>query len=574
MTASLRTRFAAGLAALIAAGAGAPVSAAQPAASVDIGQRGGRLVTALRAEPRTFNPLVASDAPSKDVIWRTAGDLLHINRETQQTEPGLASGWRVSADGRRYTLELRQGVRFSDGHPFDADDVVFSFAAYLDERVNSPQRDLLIVGGKPVVVRKLGSHTVAVELSAPYAAAERLFDGLAMLPRHRLQAALDAGTIGTLWGVGALPADVVGLGPFRLKEYRPGERVVVERNPFYWKTDAKGAALPYLDEIVWLAIASDDAQVIRFEAGELDVLTRIAPAHVAALGARARRGGVTLRDLGASLEYNFFFFNLAGGSGRNPIFLDARFRQAVSAAIDRPAIARLVYGGRATPLWGHVTPGNKLWQARIAAPARSVERARQLLRDAGCSWGADGGLRDSRGAPVVVTVLTPAGNGPLTETATLIQADLKAVGVHVQIAPLEFRALVDRVLQSRDYEAALMRLGAGDVDPNGEMNVWPSGGPTHVWNPGRDTPATPWEAEIDRLMAAQLATLDAGKRKALYDRVQAIVADQLPIVPLVSPNVVVAAKSSLGNFRPAVLDHYTLWNADVLFWRPAQARPR
>lgn len=539
-----------------------------PSTKPDVGRRGGRLVLAMRAEPKTFNPLVANDGPSKDVIWRMAADLIHINRQTQRTEPALASSWRVSPDGLHYTLELRRGVRFSDGEPFDADDVVFSFAAYLDERIDAPQRSLFMVGGKPIVVRKLSSHSVVVDLAAPYAAAERLFDGVAMLPAHRLASGVREGRGASVWGLDVAPTDVVGLGPFRLKEYRPGERVVVERNPYYWKTDAVGASLPYLEEIAWRVVPTDDAQVVRFQSGELDVLSRVAPQHVEGLEGRAASGGYVVRDLGASLEYNFLFFNLARDKQRVSLVHDVRFRQAVSLAIDRGAIARLVFGGRATPLWGHVTPGNLLWTNRsLATPGRSPERARELLRAAGCRWDPSGRLLDPAGAPVTFTLLAAAGNAVLTGTATILQADLKSIGVEVQVATLEFRALLDRVLKTGDFEAALLRLGSGDVDPNGEMNVWPSNGATHVWNPGLARPATPWEAELDRLMAEQISTLDVGHRKALYDRVQTIVAEQLPIIPLVSPNIVVGAKATLGNFRPAVLDHYVLWNADELYWR-------
>lgn len=560
-----RSRVSAAIGAAALAVLIAPASRASMPA--DVGQRGGRLVTALRAEPKTFNPLVAIDAPSKEVIWRTAADLIHINRETQQTEPALATSWRVSADGLHFTLDLRQGVRFSDGEPFDADDVVFSFAAYLDPRVDAPQRDLLVVGGQPIVVRKLGPYRVAVDLAAPYAAAERLFDGVAMLPQHRLEAALKDGRLSSAWGLGVAPGEVVGLGPFRLKEHRPGDRVVVERNPHYWKSDRAGAPLPYLDEIVWRVIPTEEAQVIRFQSGELDVLSRVSAQHVRALEQRAAAGGFALRDLGASLEYNFLFFNLAEDKARFAAARDVRFRQAVSLAVDRASIARLVYDGRATPIWGHVTPANTHWMSRVPSPPRSLDDARRLLERAGFARGDDGALRDAGGEPVAFTLLVAAGNTPLIETATILQADLKALGIRAHIATMEFRALLDRVLQTRDYDAALLRLGTGDVDPNGEMNVWPSTGATHVWNPGRSTPATPWEAEIDRLMARQLVTLNREARKSLYDRVQAIVAEQLPIVPLVSPNLIVAAKRQLGNVRPAVLDHYLLWNADEIFWR-------
>src|SRR5947209_6084209 len=152
----------------------------------EIGRYGGTLVVAQRSEPKTLNPVTAADIPSREVIGRMMADLIHINRASQKTEPSLAKSWNMSKDGRVFTLKLRHGLRFSDGQPFDADDVVFSFNVYLDEKGNSPQRDLLIVGGKPMSVQKVDQYTVRFTLVQPYAAAERIFDSLAMMPRHLL----------------------------------------------------------------------------------------------------------------------------------------------------------------------------------------------------------------------------------------------------------------------------------------------------------------------------------------------------------------------------------------------------
>src|SRR5450755_3318472 len=140
------------------------------------GRYGGHLTIGQRSEPKTLNPVTATDAVSREVIGRLMGDLVEINRSTQQTEPALAKSWKISPDGRTFTLELRKGIRFSDGHPFDADDVVFSFAVYMDEAVDSPQRDLLIIDGKPIALNKLDQYTVRFTLPRPYAAAERLLD--------------------------------------------------------------------------------------------------------------------------------------------------------------------------------------------------------------------------------------------------------------------------------------------------------------------------------------------------------------------------------------------------------------
>jgi peptide/nickel transport system substrate-binding protein len=148
--------------------------------------------------------------------------------------------------------------------------------------------------------------------------------------------------------------------------------------------------------------------------------------------------------------------------------------------------------------------------------------------------------------------------------ATIIQDDLSRLGMKVQIVSLEFRAMVDRLLNTYDYEAAIMGLVSGDADPTAEMNVWVSSGETHLWDL-EGKPSAPWESEMDRLMEQQLTTPDYSRRKQLYDRVQEIVADNLPVICLASPNVLVAARNRIGNFHPAILDPYALWNVEELY---------
>ena len=548
----------------------------------EVGVPGGRLIVALRAEPRTLNPVVSADLPSREVIGRMTADLIHINRLTQATEPSLATAWTRSKDGRVYTLTLRKGIRFSDGDPFDADDVVFSFRVLMDGRVASPQRDLLIVGGKPIEVVKVGPHTVRFTLAEPYAAAERLFDSIAILPRHLLERAYADGTLQDAWTPRAAAASMAGLGPYRLKEYVAGQRVVLERNPYYWKADSAKRRLPYIDELVFLFTGTEDAQVIRFQNGESDVLARAGADNFNLLVKDQAARRYQLADLGPSLEYYFLFFNLNDLSKKNlpevaarqRWFNDLAFRRAVSRAIDREAIARLVFRGRAVPLWGSVSPGNRLWvNTALPHPARSVAEARATLKAAGYSWRADGALLDAHGQRIEFTIVTSATNPQRVEMATLIQADLKELGITVRVVPLEFRALLDRVFETFDYDASVFGLGGGDADPNAELTVWLSNGTNHLWRLGQPAAATPWEAAVDRLMQQQLVTLDMRERKRLYDRVQAIVSEQLPFVFLVAPHILVGARADLGNFQPAVLDHYTLWNVDQLYFKtPASDR--
>ena len=571
-----------GIATICSLSTGPCVSAARPdgeelmVTNSPVGHPGGRLVLALRSEPKTLNPVLAQDAASEEVIRCVTADLIDINRKTQKTEPALAKSWTVSRDGKQYTLHLRDGIRFSDGQPLTADDVVFSFQLYLDEKIDSPQRDLLIVGGKPIAAEKIDSDTIRFTLAQPYAAADRLFDGFAILPRHLLESAYRSGDFSRAWNMSMPSSQFAGLGPFVLKEYVPGERLVLERNPYYWKRDRSGNRLPYLNEIVFLFVSSEDAQAIRFQAGDTDILDRFSAENFAVLAKQQAARHYHLDDLGPGLEYNFLFFNLndlgpkaSADVARKQIwFQGVRFRQAVSAAIDRQAIVRLVYDGRATPLWTQVTPGNKLWiDPGIPHPPRSLAYARDLLKAAGFSWKSDGTLVDGKGSPVEFSILTSSSNAQRVKIATLIQDDLSHLGMNVHVVSLEFHAMVDRLLNSHDYEAAIMGLASGDADPTAEMNVWMSNGDTHLWHPNESKPATPWEAEIDRLMQQQLVTLDYAKRKRLYDRVQEIIGENLPVICLVSPNILVGASDRVGNFQPAILDPYTLWNIDELYVR-------
>ena len=553
-------------------------AAANGTPSVEAGQPGGRLMVALRSDPKTFNPVMLVDAITREALKPLFADLVHINRATQEPEAALAKSWSVSPDGKTIDVELRSGLRFSDGTPLTADDVVFSYTMYTDARNASPSRDLLIVGGRPIAVRALGPLNVRFELAEPYAVGPRLFDSFAILPRHALEDSFLKGTFAQAWTVSTSVTQIVGSGPFRLKAYVPGQQLVYERNPHYWKTDEAGVRLPYLNELVLATVPSEETQLLQFNSGALDVLNRLSPEHFDAIGARAA-GRARLSDAGAGLEYNFLCFNLNDGpdgrpvAGSRPWFREERFRKAVSLAVDRDALVRLAYRGRGTPIWGPVTPGNRRWRNESLQPhARSIADAKRLLTAAGFVSDAKGVLRDRHGAAVTFTVAVATSNAARSRMAALVVDDLKQLGMQVTTVPLEFRALVDRLYQTHDYDAAIVGFASGDADPNSDVNVWLSSGASHLWRL-RGEPE-PWQRDIDQRLRRQFGALQFAERKRLYDEVQQLIADHTPVVFLASPNILVAADAELGNFQPAVLEPYTLWNVDRLFWRSPGRRSR
>ena len=544
---------------------------------------GGRLVVALTSEPRTFNPAIGVSQATLQLMGLMHRGLMALDPISQEVRPSLAVSWtqvptEEGETGLIYRIELPRDVKFSDGEPFDAADVLFTVEAILDDRVSSPQQQTLMVDDQPISLTAIDSHTVQVRYPSPVADPGMLFESLYMLPEHLLRGDFERGELASAWGTQSSPEDLAGLGPFRLVSYRPGERIVLERNPHYFKRDDQGRDLPYLDEIVVLLLSDMQASLLRFEAGEVDVLSNVPVDGFQRLQTVADERGLEMRDLGAGEAYEFLFFNLNGlDPDLNPElvikqnwFRSLGFRKAVSHAIDRQGIVDLVYNGRATPLGTHVSPGKSRWFAEIGPPETSVPEARKLLASAGFRWDEEDRLLDADGVEVKLTIATNSSNPRRVQTATVIQEDLGKLGMDVQVVSLEFGALLDRVGNSFDYEMVLLGLGRGGVDPSSDLNVWHSSGSNHLWHLAGDCPNTEWERRIDELLELQKSELDFAKRKELYGEVQRLVFDNQPVVTLVAPNVLVGANSRVGNFSPTIFEPTILWNVERLYRRSDQ----
>jgi peptide/nickel transport system substrate-binding protein len=529
------------------------------------------LVASIRGEPQSFNGFVKRDASTALVTLLTQAKLVRINRATGEVEPWLALGWTRSNDGLRYTIKLRPNATFADGHPFTADDVVFSFAAAYDDKSGSVLADSLQVGGRKLRVAALDPLTVIVTFPAPFAPGLRLLDNLVMLPKHKLAASLAAGTFATVWNRGTPPDQITGLGPFMLADYIPGQRLVFTRNPRYFRTDAAGAPLPYLDSLVVEVVSEQDTDLLQLQSGELDVMTsEIRPQDYAPLKRAADAGRLQLLDLGAAYDPETLWFNLKpgafGGDPRAAWLQRDEFRQAVSFAVDRQQFADMVYLGAAVPVYGPITPANKKWYSS-AVPKTPYDpaRAKTLLASIGLTdQNGDGVLEDRRGAPARFTLLTQKGQTSLERGCAFIREELKKIGVVVDVVPLERNAVIQTFLSGRGFDAVYFHVGTTDTDPAINPDFWLSSGTAHVWNPMQSTPATSWERRIDELMMKQIASSDDAERKQLFDEVQKIFAEHLPVIHFAAPNVFVAASPRVVNITPVVARPQLLWSADTL----------
>jgi peptide/nickel transport system substrate-binding protein len=532
--------------------------------------RGGQLTAGIRADPKSFNALVANDESSAIVTSLIQARLVRINRATGELEPWLAERWETSADGRQYTLHLRPGLAWSDGTPLTSGDVLFTLRAARDTSVQSSLADGLVAGGQPIGASAPDLLTVVLSLAAPSGLGLRVLDALPILPRHKLESSLTHGTLRTTWQTTTAPADVVGAGPFLLSSYAPGQRVVLARNSRYWRRAPDGSTLPYLDRVVLEIIPEQNAGMLRLQAGSVDLLqSEVRPEDYVAVRKAEQQGRLKLIELGVGTDADAFWFCLKPEVKKNDArfaFVQRReFRQALSHAIDREEFARTVYFDEAVPIWGPITPGNKAWfTPNVPRYAPDPAKAKALLSGLGLEdRNGNGVVETAAGVEARFTVITQRGISSYERGTTLLKERAAAIGVALDIVPLDAGAMIDR-LQTSNYDAIYMRPLLSDLDPAGNLDFWLSSGQDHFWNLAQTTPATEWERQIDTLMTQQASTLDPGRRRELFNSIQRIFADNLPVLYFAAPRLFYAHSPRVVGVVPSVLRPPVLWNADSL----------
>jgi len=499
----------------------------------------------LHSDPKTFNPGLVADPDSETIRYLTGGVLVRLNRQTQQLEPELATAWKVSKDGKTITFQLRQGVRFSDGTPFGAQDVQFTMTVLMDPMLHSPTGDAFRSGQGKISAAILTPDRISLTFPAPVAGLEKLFDQVAIM------------------SASSPKKEMAVLGPFYVAEYKPGAYVALHRNPNYWKHDDAGRALPYLDAVKLEIQSNRDIEMLKFSRNEIHLINAMDADYFDRL---ARLAPDKVRDAGPSLDSEMMWFNQASeasvASYKLEWFRSRNFRQAVSLSINRDDLCKVVYGGHAIPARGPVSPANKYWFNSQLPQARfDQEDALRLLQEDGFRL-VDGKLVDRGGHPVQFSIITNAGNRSRERMVSMIQADLRAIGMQVNVVTLDFPSLIQRISKAFNYEAAMLGLTNVELDPNEQMNVWLSSSDQHQWNPRQSAPATSWEAEIDRLMLVQASAMDDKTRKRAFDRVQEIVADELPFIYLVNQNALVGVSPALQGVVPVAARPQTYWDIE------------
>ncbi len=541
------------------------------------GARGGDLVLAADGDPATFNQILTSGLTNITITERISADLVHVNRSNLQLEPSLAKRWEVDETGRTYTIHLRRGVRFSNGENFTADDVLFTFRVLSDPNVPSQMSGQIEIDGKPPSVTKVDDFTIQLSFPRPVGMGLRILDSIPIIPKNQLLKPYQEGRFEDAWGPTVNPKNVVGLGPFRLREYQRGVKIVLERNPFYWKKDRNGQTLPYLDTITFLIVQDLNSQALRFQQGELHMVSSptLNPENYASLRRSPRN--YTLRDLGPGLNMNFLWFNLNQGIGNGgkpyvdpeklALFEKSEFRRAVSCALDRNGMVRSILLGLGAPQYGPVSSGNKDWYNKgISRTEYNPDHSRELLHQIGLSDANGDGILEygDQRRPLEVMLFTTRGNSAREKAAQVIQDNLSKVGIRIGVQHLLLNEIASRFLVSFDYEAILFGIVPIDVTPDLQSELWYSSGNMHLWNPGQKKPQRAWEASIDSLISKLVKSTKPAVRKASFDQAQEIWAREMPAIPTVSSNILVGWSNRLGNIRPSIVPPHLIWNAEEL----------
>lgn len=525
-------------------------------------RHGGHFVLYTNSDPKTFNDIVATESSSSAVTSLIFEGLTTSDPITLKVLPNLAERWETSVDGLEWIFHLRRDVRWSDGVPFTADDVVFTFMDLIfNDKIPSSARDVFTIEGKTFKVSRVDDFTVKFVLPVKFAPFLRGL-GQSILPKHCLEEAVRNNKFVFKWGIDTPPKQIVGTGPFQLVAYKPGERLTFTRNPYYWKKSAQGNALPYLDKLTMLIIPSPEGQLLRFIDGSIDYLS-VSGNDYPLLKPLEQSKNFTIYDAGADFGSNFLVFNQQTGINPktekpyvDPIksrwFCDVNFRRAIAHTIDKSKLISMMLNGFGYPQYGPESPSSGyFYNPQVTKYEYNLELAKELLAKAGYQdRNGDGTIEDKDGHTVEFNLMTAANTAQRVQTASVIEADLRKVGIKVNVVPLEFNVLVSKLTSSFDWDAVVLGL-TGGVEPHFGKNVWHSTGGLHLWFPRQKTPATDWERRIDTIFDTAVSELDESKRKALYDEYQQIVSDQLPVIYTVLGSKLYALRNRFGNIKPS-----------------------
>lgn len=543
----------------------------------EVGNFGGELITSTIGEgPKTFNPFNAKDATSDTMASLMYDGLVTSRPDNGEIVPKLAKSFTISPDGKVYTFYLRKGTKWSDGKPVNADDVVFTWNKILLAGLgNTSTRDSVMIDNKPPKVEKIDDYTVRFTTIKPFAPFLRNLT-TPIAPKHVFEDAVNKGEkyFDGFLGTTTPPEKFVISGAYKLKEYVPAQRVVYERNPDYYMVDKKNKKLPYLDKLVFLIVGDLNNEILKFEAGEIDVIS-LRGSTVGKYKEKEAKSNYKIYNLGADTGTMFVAINMNHGKSKSGQFFvepkkqlwfnDKNFRTAIDWAIDREGIVNNISNGLGTPLFTAESLNSIYLNKDLAkGHKKDISIAKSYLQKSGF-YLKDKILYDKFGNRVEFDLYTNAGNTEREAIGVMVKQDLEDLGMKVNFKPIEFNSLVNKLVNDPQWDLVIMGLTGSPLEPHSGKNVWYSQGSLHLFNQRVvNTPLFVWEKELDKVIDEASLKIKFEDRKKLYDRYQQIIYDEKPIVYLYSPVRVVAIRKKFGNIYPSELSGVT-YNTEEIY---------
>lgn len=543
-----------------------------------VGRFGGALVSSTIGEgPKTFNPFNTKDATSATMADTMFDGLVTSRPDTGEVIPKLAKSFEISPDGKTYTFHLRKGITWSDGKPITADDVEFTWNKIILAGLgNTSTRDSVLIDGQLPKVKKIDNYTVEFTTIKPFAPFLRIL-AAPIAPKHIFEPVVKKGSkyFDSFWSTTTNPRDFVISGAFKLKEYVPAQRIVFERNPNYYEINLKGEKLPYLNKIIYLIVGDLNNEILKFEAGELDVIG-LRGSNVGRYKKREAKSNFVIYNIGPDTGTMFVAINMnkrKNAQGQYYVspkkqawFNDINFRNAIDWSIDRQAMVNNVANGLASPLFTAESLNSIYLNKNLKGHPKDLNKAKEYLRKSGFYW-KNNILYDKKGNKVEFDLYTNAGNTEREAIGVMVKQDLEDLGMKVNFKPIEFNSLVNKMVNSLDWDLVIMGLTGTPLEPHNGKNVWYSTGSLHLFNQrpnGKATDRFPWEVRLDKIIDDASLKIYFKDRKKLYDEYQQIIYDEKPIIYLYSATRVIAIRRKFGNIYPSALSGVT-YNTDEIY---------
>ncbi|GIW21643.1 MAG: peptide ABC transporter substrate-binding protein [Candidatus Sericytochromatia bacterium] len=543
-----------------------------------VGKYGGKRTITSFSPPKTFNYYLAAETSSTDILIQLYVGLLTTDpKNPDKVIPELAESYEVKDDKVTYIVKLKKNLKWSDGQPITADDVVFTYNDIINNTdIPSNSRDGMLVDNKFPQVTKVDDYTIKFVTAKPFVPFLKNSLGTGIMPKHILANLVKKDKNGKIpfnqWGsLNSDPKSIVCNGPFKIKEYVPGQRVILERNPYFWRKDKEGNQLPYVDQYVVEIVKDQAVETIKFKALESDSIT-VQPQDFQTLKSEQEKLNFTIHNLGPNTGTLFIMFNLSTAKNEkgeqivNPIksrwFRNVKFRQALAHAIDKESIIRSVYNGLAKPQWSDISVQNPFFNPNVRTYPYDLKKAEEILKEAGFKKNDKGELLDDKGNRVEFDLVTNVGNTMRDAACGIIRADWEKLGIKVNYRPIQFNVMVQQIDETLDWEAMMIGLTGSASEPHSGINVWRLDGRMHMFNmgnanqnpiwKGRETTYEPWEKEVLDLFEKASQEFDPVKRKALYYKSQEIVSENLPFLYTVNSLALVAVRNNIGNIYPTI----------------------